>query len=64
MIIMVNWIIRKFNDKDIEHFLDWRKLVARREKTNEYFKWEYFKSPWGPVETSIADYNGKIISFS
>ncbi len=61
MIIMVNWIIRKFNDKDIEHFLDWRKLVARREKTKEYFKWEYFKAPWGPAETWIADYAGKIV---
>ena len=58
---MVDWIIRKFNDKDIEHFLDWRKLVARRKKTKEYIKWEYFNSPWGPAETSIADFEGKII---
>ena len=48
---MVNWKFRKFNERDIEHFLDWRKLVARRKKTMDYFKWEYFNSPWGPAET-------------
>ena len=58
---MINWKIRKFNEKDIEHFLDWRKLVARREKTKNYFIWEYFKAPWGPAETSIVEYDGKII---
>ncbi len=45
----------------MENFLDWRKLVARREKTMEYFQWEYFKGPWGPAHTTLADVNGKII---
>lgn len=58
---MVDWIIRKFNEGDIEHFLDWRELVARRKKTEEYYKWEYFESPWCPSETTIADYQGKIV---
>jgi len=48
------WILRKFNKGDIEHFLDWRKLVARREKTKEYFEWESFNGPWGPAETWLA----------
>jgi len=56
---MTEWNIRKLNDKD--DFFNWRKLVARREKTKEYFRWEYFKSPWGSVETWIVDYDGEII---
>jgi len=41
--------------------LDWRKLVARRDKTKEYIEWEYFNGPWGPADTTIADDNGKIV---
>lgn len=51
---MGTWTIRQFNEHDINKFLDWRKNVARREKTREYFEWEYFKGPWGPVETFLA----------
>jgi len=58
---MVDWKIREFNKKDIEHFLDWRKLVARRVKTGEYFNWEYFNNPWGAADTTIADDNGIIV---
>lgn len=58
---MVDWKLRKLNEKDIEHLFNWRKLVARREKTMQYFMWEYLNGPWGPVETWIADYNGEII---
>ncbi|MFW9946148.1 MAG: GNAT family N-acetyltransferase [Candidatus Odinarchaeota archaeon] len=58
---MANWTLRKFNEGDIENFLDWRKHVARRHKTQEFFEWEYLKGPWGPVETWLADDNGKIV---
>ena len=58
---MVDWILRKFRDEDFIQFLDWRKVVARREKTQEYVEWEYLKGPWGPAETWVADDNGKII---
>ena len=58
---MVDWKIREFNKKDIEYFLEWRKLVARRVKTDEYFNWEYFNNPWGPVDTTLADDNGIIV---
>lgn len=58
---MVDWKIRKLNDKDIDKLYNWRKLVAKREKTWEYFMWEYLKSPMGSVETLVVDYNGEII---
>jgi len=58
---MVNWILRKFNEKDFEQFLEWRQVVARREKTQEYIDWEYKNGPWGPAETWVADDNGKIV---
>ncbi|NHJ20055.1 MAG: GNAT family N-acetyltransferase [Candidatus Lokiarchaeota archaeon] len=58
---MVDWKIRNFCKDDIDHFLDWRKLVARRVKTKEYFYWEYFNGPWGPADTTIADHNGMIV---
>jgi len=48
------WVFRKFHELDKENFLEWRKLVARREKTKEYFEWEYFNGPWGPAETWLA----------
>ena len=58
---MVDWILRKFNEKDFEQLLDWRKIVARRDKTQDYIDWEYKNCPWGPAETWVADDNGKII---
>ena len=58
---MVDWKLRKLNEKDIEDLFNWRNFVARREKTMQYFIWEYLHGPWGPVETWVADYNGEII---
>lgn len=55
------WTFRKFKEADKEHFLDWRSLVARREKTKEYFEWEYFNGPWGPAETWLAIDGDKIV---
>ena len=47
--------------KDIYKLFKWRKIIARREKTWEYFTWEYLKGPWGPVETKVVYDNEKII---
>ncbi|MFX0077163.1 MAG: GNAT family N-acetyltransferase, partial [Candidatus Hermodarchaeota archaeon] len=58
---MTDWIVRKFKDSDFEDFLEWRKVIARREKTQEYIDWEYKRGPWGPAETWVADDNGKIV---
>ena len=58
---MADWILRKFKDSDFEHFLEWRKVVARRDKTQEYIDWEYKNGPWGPAETWVADDDGKIV---
>ena len=55
------WTFRKFNELDKKDFLEWRKLVARREKTKEYFEWEYFNGPWGPAETWLAVDGKKIV---
>lgn len=58
---MVNWEIRAFKEGDIKDFLNWRKYVARRNKTMEFWKWEYLKGPWGPVATLLAVDNEKIV---
>lgn len=58
---MVDWILRKFNENDFEQLLDWRKVVARRDKTQEYINWEYRNGPLAPAETWVADDNGKIV---
>jgi hypothetical protein len=58
---MTDWILRRFELEDIKFFLEWRKNVARRDKTPEYIKWEYLNGPWGKAETWIADDNGKIV---
>ncbi len=58
---MANWILRKFIEKDFEQLLEWRKVVARRDKTPEYIDWEYKNGPWGPAETWVADDNGKLV---
>jgi len=58
---MVDWKVRNLDEGEINNFLEWRNLVARRRKNLKYIKWEYFKGPWGAAKTSIADYNGKII---
>jgi len=58
---MVDWKVRRFDEKDKKDFLNWRKLVARRKKSKEFLMWEYFNGPWGPTETTIADYQGKIV---
>ncbi len=55
------WTFRRFNEADKDRFLEWRKLVARRDKTKEYFEWEYFKAPWGPAETWLAVDGDKIV---
>ena len=57
----VNWKIRRFTSSDRPHFLDWRKLVAHRDKSPDFVEWEYYSSPYGPVETWIADDNGEIV---
>ncbi len=58
---MTIWKIRSFNKRDIEHFLGWRKLVARRDKDMAFWKWEYLKGPWGPVATLLAIDNNNIV---
>lgn len=57
----VKWTIRKFRPSDRPHYLAWRKFVAHREKTPEFVEWEYYSSPYGPVETWVADDDGKIV---
>ena len=58
---MVDWKIRKLEDKEIDNLFKWRELVAKRDKTKEYFLWEYLNGISGSVETWVADYDGKII---
>lgn len=58
---MVEWKIKKLIIENIEDIFNWRKLVGRREKTEDYLLWEYLCSPFGQVETLVADYNGEII---
>ncbi|MBN2230606.1 MAG: GNAT family N-acetyltransferase [Candidatus Thorarchaeota archaeon] len=57
----VKWTIRRFNPSDRPHYLAWRKLVAHRDKNPEFIEWEYYSSPYGPVETWVADVDGKIV---
>lgn len=57
----VKWTIRKFRSSDHPDYLAWRKLVAHRSKTPEFIEWEYYSSPYGPVETWVADDGGKIV---
>ena len=61
---MVDWILRKFNEEDIEHFLEWRRVYSKRDFTQEYWDWEYLRGPWGPAETWLAEDNGKIVGQS
>ena len=58
---MPDWKIRKFRESDKEDFLKWRELVARRKKNREYLLWEYFNGPWGPTNTTIADFQNQIV---
>ena len=58
---MTDWKIRRLKKEEIDDLFNWRKLVSRRDKTKEYFLWEYLKGTSGPVETWVADYNGNII---
>jgi predicted acetyltransferase len=57
----VKWKIRKFKPSDRPNYFAWRKLVAHRNKTPEFIEWEYYSSPYGPVETWVADDGGKIV---
>ena len=46
--------------ENTEELFNWRKLVGRREKTEDYLLWEYLCCPFGPTKTWIADDGGKI----
>lgn len=61
IVLDVKWTIRKFRPTDRPHYLEWRKLVAHRIKSPEFIEWEYYSSPYGPVETWVADDAGKIV---
>ncbi|MHA1965655.1 MAG: GNAT family N-acetyltransferase [Candidatus Thorarchaeota archaeon] len=57
----VKWSIRKFRESDRPVYLDWRKLVAHRNKSPDFVEWEYYSNPYGAVDTWVADDNGQIV---
>ncbi len=57
----VRWKIREFQESDRADYIEWRKLVAHREKSSEFIEWEYYSCPYGPVKTWVADDGGKIV---
>lgn len=58
---MVDWKIKELIIENIEDIYNWRKLVGKREKTEDFLLWEYMSCPFGPTKNWIADDDGKIV---
>lgn len=55
------WKIREYLESDRQKFVDWRNLIDKRVITVDFFKWQYYDNPFGPVDTWVADDGEKIV---
>ena len=55
------WKIRDYLESDHEKLVEWRKMIDKRVISADFFKWQYFDNPYGPVDTWVADDGGKIV---
>jgi len=55
------WKIRDYLESDRKNLIDWRNMIDKRVITADFFKWQYFDNPFGPVDTWVADDGEKIV---
>jgi predicted acetyltransferase len=55
------WKLRDCIESDRKKLFDWRNMIDKRIITEDFFKWQYFDNPSGPVDTWVADDGGKIV---
>ncbi len=57
----IKWKIRDYLESDRVNFIAWRNLVDKRKIEEDFFNWQYYSNPFGPVDTWVADDDEKIV---
>ena len=57
----IKWKIRDYLESDRKNFVAWRNIIDKREITEDFFNWQYYSNPFGPVDTWVADDSEKIV---
>jgi len=57
----IKWKIRDYLEPDRKNFVAWRNIIDKREITDDFFNWQYFSNPFGPVDTWVTDDGEKIV---
>ena len=60
----IKWKIRDYLESDRAKFIAWRNIVDKRKIEEDFFNWQYYLNPFGPVDTWVALANpfGTLIS--
>jgi len=57
----IKWKIRDYLESDRGKFIAWRNIVDKRKIEQDFFNWQYYLNPFGPVDTWVADDGEKIV---
>lgn len=57
----IKWKMRDYLESDRIRFIDWRNIVDHRIIKEDFFNWQYYLNPFGPVDTWVAVDGQKIV---